>query len=152
MNNKILWGLLLVAAIVLVGAYTYNKEKVKTLEQNREQAIAQEVQKSSITINAKHQFKDGQHLFVGLVELPNPCHMITTSVERVVDETIVNINYASSSEVCTEVISEKEFRISFAGKSDENIIAKLNGEIVNLNIFEVAADKNIDDVKIFNKG
>ena len=68
MNNKILWGLLLVAAIVLVGAYTYNKEKVKTLEQNREQAIAQEVQKSSITINAKHQFKDGQHLFVGLVE------------------------------------------------------------------------------------
>jgi hypothetical protein len=152
MNNKILWGLLLVAAIVLVGAYTYNKDKVKKFEENREQAITEEVQKSSITINAKHQFKDGQHLFVGLVELPNPCYKISTNVERTSTETVININYASTSEVCTEVIEEKEFRVSFAGKAEENIITKLNGEVVNLNIFEVAADKNIDDVKIFNKG
>lgn len=152
MNNKILWSLLLVAAVVLVGAYTYNKEKIKNLEQNRNQAIVNEVQRPSITINAKHQFKDGQHLFVGLVELPNPCSKITTGVEKTTDATIININYASTSEVCTEVITEKEFRISFAGKADEGIITKLNGEIVNLNIFEVSPDKNIDDVKIFNKG
>ena len=152
MNNKILWGLLLVAAIVLVGAYNYNKEKTEKIDQNREQAITDQVQKSSITINAKHQFKGGQHLFVGFVELPNPCHKITSNVERMGGETIININYASTSEVCADVIAEKEFRVSFAGEADENIITKLNGEIVNLNIFEVSADKNIDDVKIFNKG
>lgn len=152
MNNKILWGLLLVAAIILIGAYTYNKDKQKTLDQNRDLAIADQVKKSSITINTKHQFKNDQHLFVGFVELPNPCYTITTGIERVAEETIINVNYASSSEVCAEVITEKEFRVSFAGKIDEIIIAKLNGEIVNLNIFEVSADKNIDEVKIFNKG
>lgn len=152
MNNKILWTLLLVAAIILIGAYNYNKEKTEKLDQGREQAITDQVQKSSITINAKHQFKNGQHIFVGLVELPTPCHKITTSVERIDSETIININYASTTEVCADVVTEKEFRVMFEGKANENIIAKLNGEIVNLNIFEVSADKNIDEVKIFNKG
>jgi len=152
MNNKILWSLVLLVAIILIGAYVYNKDKVKKIDESRNQAITDQVQRPSITINAKHQFKDGQHLFVGLVELPNPCYKITTEVEKSTNETILNINYASTSEICAEVITEKEFRISFEGKIDENVIAKLNGEIVNLNIFEVDPNKNIDEIKIFNKG
>jgi len=152
MNNKFLWGLLVVVAAVLIGAYVYNKDKQESLEQNRNQIITDEIQRPSVTINAKHQFKDGQHIFVGLVELPTPCHKISTNVERVENETIINVNYSSEGEICTEVITEKEFKISFEGKVDDNIIAKLNGELVNLNIFEVDPTKNIDEVKIFNKG
>jgi len=152
MNNKFLWGLLIVVAAVLVGAYVYNKDKQESLDQSRDQAITDEIQRPSITINAKHQFKDGQHIFVGLVELPTPCHKISTTVERIENETIINVNYNSEAEVCSEVITEKEFRISFEGNVDDSIIAKLNGELVNLNIFEIDSTKNIDEVKIFNKG
>jgi len=152
MNNKFLWGALLVIALVSVSAYLYNKDKQKTIDQARDEAITDQVQRPEITLNTKHQFKDGQHIFVGLVELPNPCYKVTTEAIKDQNETVLNINYASTSEVCAEVVTSKEFRISFEGKADETIIAKLNGELVNLNIFEIPLDKNIDEVKVYNKG
>jgi biopolymer transport protein ExbD len=152
MNNKFLWIILLVVAIFSVSAYLYNKDKQKTLDESRAQAINNEIQRPSITINAKHQFKNGQHVFVASIELPNPCNKITTEVTKDPNETIINVNYASTSQVCTEVITEKEFKVSFEGTADENIIAKLNGELVNLNLFEITSDQNIDEVKIYNKG
>lgn len=152
MNNKFLWGALLVIAVILVGAYFYNKDKQETIEQERQEAIQNEIERPSVTVNAKHQYKDGMHIVVGAIELPTPCYDITTTVEKHETETILNINYTSNSDICTEVITQKEFRISFEGAIDENIIAKINGELVNLNIFEIDPSKNIDEVEIFNKG
>ncbi len=153
MNNKFLWGTLLVIAIVSVGAYLYNKDKQKIIDQARDAAITDQVQRPEITLNTKHQYKDGQHVFVGSVELPTPCYKITTEVTKEQNETILNISYASTSaDVCAEVVTSKEFRVAFEGKADDIIIAKLNGELVNLNIFEIPVDKNIDDVKVYNKG
>jgi hypothetical protein len=152
MNNKFLWGSLLVVAIVLVGAYLYNKDKQEIFEQEREQAIQEEVERPSVTVNVKHQYKDGTHIVVGFVELPTPCYEIKTAVEKNERETTLNINYESVGEMCAQVITQKEFRISFEGTVDENIIAKINGELVNLNIFEIGSNKNIDEVDIFNKG
>lgn len=153
MNNKFLWGTLLVIALVSVSAYLYNKDKQKILDKARDEAITDQVQRPEITLNTKHQFKDNQHIFVGSVELPNPCYKISTEVTKEQNETVLNISYASTSaEVCIEVVTSKEFRVSFEGKSDDVIIAKLNGELVNLNIFEIPLDKNIDEVKVYNKG
>jgi cbb3-type cytochrome oxidase subunit 3 len=152
MNNKFLWIILLVIALISVSAYLYNKEKQKILDQERDQAITNEIQRPSITLNAKHQFKNGRHVFVGSVELPNPCNKITTDVIKESNETVISVDYVSNEQICAEVITEKEFRISFEGTADETIIAKLNGELVNLNLFEIPLDKNIDEVEIYNKG
>lgn len=152
MNNKFLWGSVLIIALFSTSAYLYNKDKQKTLELARNETINDQIQRPEITLNAKHQFKDGQHVFVGLVELPNPCYKISTEAIKEQDDTALNIKYASTSEVCAEIVTAKEFSVSFPGTVDEIIIAKLNGELVNLNIFEIPIDKNIDDVKVYNKG
>jgi cbb3-type cytochrome oxidase subunit 3 len=152
MNNKYLWVILLFFIVLFAGAYLYNKDKRENLDQERQAAIEEESQRPSVTLNIKHQYKDGTHLIVGLLELPTPCDQITTNVTKNTGETIVDINYSSGEEICAQVITEKEFRISFAGSADENIIAKLNGELINLNLFEIDPTKNIDEVEIFNKG
>jgi len=152
MNNKILWGALLVIIITTIGTYIYNQNKQDNLVEERNDAINQEVQRPEITLNAKHQFKNGKHIFVGQVELPTPCHIVIPSVQKNQNETIINIDTKSDAEVCAQVITNKEFRVTFDGTAEENIIAKLNGELVNLNLFEIDADQNIDEVDIFNKG
>lgn len=152
MKNKYLWFILLFFIALLSGAYIYNKDKRENLYQERQNLIQEESQRPSMTLNIKHQYKDGTHFIVGVVELPTPCHKITTNVTKNESETILDIDYSSNAEVCAETITEKEFRVSFTGAADENIIAKLNGELINLNLFEIDPTKNIDEVEIFNKG
>jgi hypothetical protein len=152
MNHKLLWGTLLIIAIITIGAYFNNKNKLEALDQAREEAINNEIQRPSVTVNVKHQFKDGAHTFIGNLELPTPCHKISTEVIKEENETIIDISYASTSEVCAQVITEKEFTVIFAGEIDENIIARLNGELVNLNIYDIDPKQNIYEVEIFNKG
>ncbi len=152
MNNKFLWGSLIVVVIILISTYEYNKNKQEIINNQREQSIQNEIQRPSVTINVKHQYKDGKHTMVGLVELPTPCDNLSTKIEKREFETILDINYSSDSEICAQVITEKYFRISFEGNMDDNIIARLNGEIINLNIFDIDPNKDIDEVEIFNKG
>ena len=152
MNNKFLWGALIVIVIATVGTYFYNQNKTDKLVDERKDAINQEIERPEITLNAKHQFKGGTHVFVGQIELPTPCHFVITSVQKNQSETIINIDTKSEAEMCAQVITNKEFRVTFDGTAEENIIAKLNGELVNLNLFEIDANQNIDEVDIFNKG
>jgi len=152
MNNKFLWSALLVIAIFSIGAYLNNKNKQESLDQNRQEAINSEIQRPSITVNVKHQFVEGIHTFVGVLELPTPCDKISSKVVKEQGETIIDLVYASTSEICAQVITEKEFTVTFAGEVNENIIARLNGELVNLNIYEIDSKQNIYEVKIFNKG
>lgn len=152
MNNKFLWGSLIVVVIILISTYEFNKSKPETLNNDRQEAIENEIQRPSVTVNVKHQYKEGRHIMVGLVELPTSCDTLSTKVERKDMETILDINYTSISENCAQVITEKYFRISFEGNMDDNIIARLNGEVINLNIFEIDPSKDIDEVEIFNKG
>jgi len=138
MNNKILWCILLAAVVFLLLAYFFNENKIKNdANIQRQQALEENEQRSNATLNTKYQFKDGKHIFVGLIELPTPCHEFNTSVEKGETETFLNIETFSDVDVCAEVVTQKEFRIEFSGTADENIIAKLNNEIINLNIFEI---------------
>jgi hypothetical protein len=153
MNNKILWGFFLVVAILLITAYALNKDKQdKIIQEERDLILQQEEQRPSVTINTKYQYKDGKHVFVGLVELPTPCHTIKTKTTKEGDQTILDITTESNVEICAQVVTTKEFRITFSGNSEDSIIAKLNGELVNLNIYEVGPQQNIDEVEIFSKG
>jgi len=153
MNNKILWISFLVIAVLLVVAYSLNKDKQKNLvEEERQTLLEQELQKPSITLNTKYQFKDSKHTFVGSIELPTPCHTISSQIVKEGEQIILDIQTKTDAEMCAQVVTSKEFRITFDGNAEDQIIARLDGELVNLNITEVDPSKNIDDVKIFYKG
>lgn len=153
MDNKTFIGAVIVAILFLVGAFAYNKNQQKIqVQSDRQDAIQQEVQKPTETLNVKYQFKDGKHVYVGSVLLPTPCHILKAEAgtKPGVNEIIITIT--DSQEVCAQVITERLFRVETNFKPEDVFIPTLNGEVVNFNIFEIPADQNINDIQIFIKG
>lgn len=160
MNKK---NIIIVVIIILVfgGIAFYTSKKADRVEfsEERKQAIEDAIKRPVITINAKHQYRNGEHTFLGSFEIPTPCHSYNAEVIKREagdgsDEPVTEIalSYQSTDQVCTEVIAEREFKVSFEGEQDDNVIATLNGELVNFNIFEVGPDEDISEIEIFIKG
>jgi hypothetical protein len=153
MDKKIWITFIVFVVAVLSGtAYYKSNQEVSNATYTREDAIKDEVQRPKETINTKYQYKDGQHIFVGTLLLPTPCHSYNAEVDKRDNETEIKVTTASSEDMCIQQITERMFKVSFEGPEDELIIASLNGEVVNLNIFEVPEDEDIDDIEVFIKG
>lgn len=158
MNKKIWISVVALIILLFVGAALYSDKKAQDIDyfNERQKAIDEILNQPTTTINAKHQYKDGQHIYLGYLEVPNPCYTHSVEVKKTEEITEIAVSYeedlSENSGVCIQVISERTFKISFAGEDDENIIMTLNGEIVKLNQFEIAPEEKIEDADIFIKG
>lgn len=155
MNNKILiW--VVVVALVFFGvtiALKNNQAEQINFENDRENAIEKEVQRPEKTITSKYQYRDGKHIFVGNVVLPSPCHSYNAEVKDTDGSKEIVITISNPvDEACAAVITERNFKVEFEGPEDQEIFASLNGEVVNLNIFTIPEDEDINDIEIFFKG
>jgi hypothetical protein len=161
MHKKNLIIIVLIIIVLLIGVIFHNKyraNKAVTLDENRQQAIEDIIQKSDITINTKYQYRDGVHTFLGTFETPSPCYSYNVVEKEKDGIKEIAITYqqphdeSGEAVFCPQVITERQFKILIEGDIDDQIIATLNGEVVNLNIFEVGEDENIEDVEIYIKG
>lgn len=156
MSNKIWTTVVIIILLILAGAAVFSQKKADNIDTNREEVMEEAFQRPEITINAKHQYKNGQHNFIGTVELPTPCHQLDSEVIKGEEVTEIALTISNPDEdsggVCAQVITDKNFQVIFDGEENENIIATLNGEAVNLNIFEVPEDQEMENVEIFLKG
>jgi len=146
--------LILTIALTSFAIYSnYSKSNVEYA--GRVQAIQDLVERPDITINVKHQYKDDLHTYLGTFEVPTPCHSYEADLIYEADEIIIDLKYTQSLDSeCALVVTDRDFRVSFTGEESdaEFVIAKLNGNLVNLNIFEVPKSQNIDDFQIYIKG
>lgn len=158
MNKKISVAILILIVIIFgVAAFFANQKSKNTdFSTDRQDAINDIISRPQITLTAKHQYKNGQHNFVGTFEVPSPCYEDKTEVIKKPDnstEIAITFSEKNNSElVCAQVITERQFKVSFAGNEDDEIFASINGEIVNFNLFEIDSDENIDDAEIYIKG
>jgi len=157
MSKKLSIVIVVLILLVFVGAAIYTNHKAKTIDYSseRQQAIEEAESRPDVTINTKHQYKNGQHIYVGTVEIPGGCYSAGVEVKKSADITEIALNYKDvsvPSQKCDDEVQERKFKVAFEGSEDEEIIATLNGEAVNLNIFEVDPDENIDETDIFIKG
>jgi hypothetical protein len=153
MNNKTFVSAAILAIIFLIGAFAYNKNQTKIQVQNeRENAIQQEVQRPTETLNVKYQRKGDRNVYVGSVFLPTPCHSLTVAVGTQTEVNEIIITTKASQEICAQVITERTFKVETDFKPEDNFVATLNGEVVNFNILEIPANQDIDDIEIFIKG
>lgn len=145
-------GILLIMAFIIVvfgslAIYDNKKysEKIDLISSNREKELNELSQKPSITLKSNYQYKSGKHFFVGKIEVPTNCHKINTDLNINQDFAEILISYTidEDSSNCNSKIIEKTFSIEFEGEQNQNIIAKLNGEILNLDLFEVPQDEDI---------
>lgn len=148
MKKTTIWVILAIILVVIIAGMLMLRAKTAEAPMTNTQ---EEVQNASKTIDVKHQYKNGEHIFSGLVEAPTPCHQITAQIfPGEVAE--LNIEIKDSGKICAQVISNIPFKVSYKAPEDQQFLAKLNGEPVNLNRFEVDADLNIDEVELFIKG
>lgn len=103
------------------------------------------------TIDLKHQYKDGKHIFAGTIEVPTPCHQVSLNVTPG-DVAELNFEVKDSGGICAQVITDANFYTEYEAPENQLFVGKLNGEPVNLNQFEVGADEDINSVDIFLKG
>lgn len=154
MNKKTSLWIAIIIILILIGVAIYSSQKAKKIDYSseRNKAIEEVVQRPAITLNAKHQYRDGEHTFLGTLELPSPCHTYNAEVIPGEELTEIALTYEASNQLCAQVITERQFRVSFSAEEEVDVIATLNGETVNLNIFDVGPDEDLSEVEIFIKG
>lgn len=105
-------------------------------------------------VQVKHQYADGTHTYVGSIDLPSACYSLESN-SAMTGETAATINLTttmSAEEVCAQVVTTRDFRVQIDGPENLTVSGMLNGRPVELNLFEVPADEDIDEFEINIKG
>lgn len=150
MTNK--QKLVSIIVLVLLAILVISTVIIKSKKDNSAEETSQ-VDKEIFekTIDLKHQYKDGKHIFAGVMEIPSACHSLNLNVTPG-DIAELNFSIEDSGGDCTLETKNGNFYVEFEGPADQLFVGKLNGENVNLNTFEVDADLDINEVNIFLKG
>ena|SRR3989344_5591656 len=107
------------------------------------------------TITAKHQFKDGKHIIAGDVNMPTPCHILTTSAqvaESFPEQVTIQFVSRTSGEACAQVITPARFKVEFTASENATIKATWNGAPVSLNLIPALPTDDLDNFELFIKG
>ena len=83
-NNKKTTAIIIaVIVIILIGAGFYFSSKKSGVKTTTQDTIPLKDGSSSsyeiTAINARHQYKNGKHTYVGVIDLPTPCHTVSVT-------------------------------------------------------------------------
>ncbi|MDE2218313.1 MAG: hypothetical protein KGJ58_02580 [Patescibacteria group bacterium] len=157
-NNKKTTAIVIaIIVIILIGAGFYFSSKKSGVKNATEEQIPLKNGSSSsyeiTTINARHQYKNGKHTYVGMIDLPTPCHIVSVvAVPSGKNKYTLQFTTKTTDGVCAQVITPRPFRVEFAAPKNITVDATLDGKPVNLNILEVKEGDNIDKVQFNDKG
>src|SRR3989344_5090564 len=107
------------------------------------------------TITAKHQFKNGKHIIAGDVNMPTPCHILTTSAqvaESFPEQVTIQFVSRTSGEFCAQVITPARFKVEFTASENATVKATWNGQPVSLNLIPALPTDDLDNFELFIKG
>lgn len=156
MNTKrnIIIGAVIVVVLLIIGFYAMYKKNpieetyIPTDDQTAEQGYV-------VPLNVKHQYKDGKHTYAGTIDLPTPCHSVTTKANKDATDAkkfTIDFTTKTTGDVCAQVITTRGFKVSFEGPRDAMVSARLDGKEIRLNVFEVGANEDLDNFNIDIKG
>lgn len=150
-------GLIVLALIVFGLVYWYRSQGPAPVAQAPEQGavVPQEPEATPMRITAKHQFKNGLHIVAGEVDVPTPCHTLTTNAITPAgsqSQVVINFNSITQGGICAQVITPMRFRVDFDAPENAQISATWNGKPAILNIIPVGANEDLTNFEIFFKG
>ncbi|MEY2640955.1 MAG: hypothetical protein RL150_348 [Candidatus Parcubacteria bacterium] len=145
----------LIAGCIIIGIAIALYVSTKTeqyIETPREEMIEELASTPTTTVMVKHQYKDGVHTFAGVVETPTPCYD-TRAIIVSGDVNEIQIRTEEQAvEVCAQTVTDQPFKVSHQSAPDARFLMTLNGELVNMNQFDIDADVDIDTVEVLIKG
>lgn len=132
MNNKTVIISLLVLVAILGGLW-WSLAKDKNQEQMPIGENGTTDTSKSLTVD--HYFNNGQHTIEGTITLPTPCHGLSHEVimaQSFPEQVTINFTTKANDGICTQVLADKFFRVTFAANKDAIIKATLDGEALEL--------------------
>jgi hypothetical protein len=156
-SKKVIIWILVLVAVALIGGGFYYSSKVKKADNStvKEEVVSEDGSDLAMTINTKHQYKNGMHTLVGEMDMPTPCHLLESiATKDAVQPNKFAIAFTSTfkGEQCAQVVTPMRFKVSFEGPKDIELSATLDGKKVLFNLFEVKPEENIDTFEIYIKG
>ena len=142
-------ALLVILSVVVYGYEFIFKKPVI------ESPTTQESSTSTTQVEIKEQHKDAQYTFAGEIELPTPCHIIKTQVNKLSEtEYQIQIDTIAPAQdvMCAQVITPKPYKVSFESANEVTITALIDGVLYETNRFLISNDENIDTFKLEIKG
>lgn len=106
-------------------------------------------------IDAKHYFIDGVHTFVGIIDMPTPCDLLSTDsrvMESFPEQIVIDFTVINNAESCVQVISPQRFKVSATASREAKVSATWKGQPVELNLIPAAAGEVPEDFELFIKG
>lgn len=88
---------------------------------------------------ANHYFNEGTHTIEGTMQLPTPCHTLGNEVmiaESFPEQVTVHFQVNAGEGLCTQVISDKFYQVTFQASGAASIAATLNGNPIELEFSE----------------
>jgi hypothetical protein len=141
---------LLIGLIIVIYAYEFIFKKPVI-----ESPIIDENSFPAQKVEIKEQYKDSMYTFAGSIDVPTPCHSLTTTLNKLSDvQYEIQIRTIDPPEdvVCAQVITSKPYKISFEGLEDIEVTINIDGIIYQTNRFVVPSDQNIDSFILEVKG
>jgi len=144
-TNYVLAGVVVVALIIIGAVIFMRNSGGDTLEPP---AVNTPTDSLPVTINAKHLFADGVHRYHGVVTSPTPCYDVSATVSTNGEGSGMSyvIHVVSSEQegaICAQVLTDKEFDVSFTALEDAKVEATLNGKPATLNVIEVYSPEEL---------
>jgi hypothetical protein len=155
-NTRVVIGVALLV-ILVTGFFIYTLVSAPTevsFENFEEETVSEETVEQEAVLTAKHQYKDGIHTIVGMVQVPTPCHRLITEpyfIEGGTSTVEVRFSTFLEGESCPSELFETPFSVSFEASEDATITATWNGVPIRLNRVPVGPDEVLD-ANVYMKG
>jgi len=134
MSNKAVIGIIIVLAAIGGLTWWSLADRQNQTEEPPVGGNGSDVTKDKLTIN--HYFDAGKHTIEGTMTLPTPCHSLTHEVEMndplTTQDVVIKFMTAPGEGICTQVLSDKFFRVTFEASENAKISATLNGAPLTL--------------------
>lgn len=133
MSNKSIVGIVVVLVLILGGTWWSLSKRGDEVNVPVDNNDEQTTTPQSITVN--HYFDNGNHSIEGTLTLPTPCHSLShevTVAESSPEQVMIKFTTTPGEGICTQVLSDKFFRVTFAASAEAKISATLNGSPLRL--------------------
>ncbi|OHB25726.1 MAG: hypothetical protein A2542_01950 [Parcubacteria group bacterium RIFOXYD2_FULL_52_8] len=133
-----------IALVIVVGLIAWYQSTRPVTEEIGTGAATSTVSSVPLTINAKHLYVNGTHTYRGVIETPTPCYdVLATSTPTLGGEYSILITTKERGGACAQMVTSKEFAVSFQAPEDVLVLPQLNGKPAQFNIVEVTSEEDL---------
>jgi hypothetical protein len=160
MDKKTIILIVMLFGLIVVGMFAYAFIKKSELAAEVTMPVPQsepEVVSYPMVdrIDAKHYFDGVTHTFVGEIDLPTPCDLLTTkSIVRESSPEQIELDFKviNNADLCIQQITTQRFSVTATASKEAEVSAVFMGRVIPLNLIPAAPGEKPEDFELFIKG